>query len=316
MEYYPKDFQEFLNFFKTEEDCWNYLFAMRWTNGFYCPKCKGDKYYLNNRKAAECKTCGHQISVTAGTIFHGTRKPLLLWFHVMWWVAAQKTGVSASNFKDFMGFGSYETAWTWLQKLRRSMLRSNREKLTGVIEVDETFIGGKESGKKDDGKNKTGRGSTEKLIVVVATECIGKQIGRVRFRVVKQATSKHLMKFIEDNIENGSDVITDGWSGYTSLSNTKNYNHIVKTIAGSNKEAHELLPHVHMVDSLLKRWINGTHQGNISPFHLEFYLDEFAFRFNRKLSTHRGKLFFRLVQQSIDTTPKPFKSLIKKKIIT
>ena len=119
MEYFPKNFQEFLDFFKTEEDCWGYLFAMRWTNGFYCPKCKGDKYYLNNRKVAECKNCGHQISVTAGTIFHGTRKPLLLWFHVMWWVAAQKTGVSASNFKDFMGFGSYETAWTWLHKLRR-----------------------------------------------------------------------------------------------------------------------------------------------------------------------------------------------------
>ena len=109
-----KDFQEFLRRFKTDDDCWEYLFSIRWSNGFVCPVCKSNKYYLNKRKLVECNLCGHQISVTAGTIFHGTRKPLLLWFHVMWWVAAQKTGVSASNFKDFMGFGSYETAWAWL----------------------------------------------------------------------------------------------------------------------------------------------------------------------------------------------------------
>lgn len=214
----------------------------------------------------------------------------------MWWIAAQKTGVSASNFKDFMSFGSYETAWAWLHKLRRAMVRPDREKLQGEIEVDETFIGGKESGEKDDGTGKTGRGSLEKILVVVATEWFGKQIGRVRFKCIESASSDNLVKFIEDNVEYGSTIITDGWRGYDPLSISKNYTHIRKPISGSGQKAHELLPHVHIVDSLLKRWINGTHQGRVSSKHLEFYLDEYAFRFNRKLSTHRGKVFYRLVQ--------------------
>ncbi len=308
---YPNNFQEFLKRFKTDDDCWDYLFKIRWAEGFYCPKCKCSKYYMNNRYLAECKECGHQTSITAGTIFHGTRKPLLLWFHVIWWVAAQKTGVSASNFKDFMGFGSYETAWTWLHKLRRSMVRCNREKLTGDIEVDETFIGGKESGEKENGKEKRGRGAVSKILVVVATECNGKQIGRVRFGIIKSATSKNLMKFVEDNIEHKSTIITDGWKGYLPLSKSEKFKHITKTIQGSGQNANKLLPHVHMVDSLLKRWINGTHQGNISIKHLEYYLDEFAFRFNRKLSTHRGKIFYRLIYQSVNSKPHPLKDLVK-----
>ena len=308
-ENYPKHFQEFLTMFQTDDDCWDYLFNMRWTNGFHCPKCDCSKYFLNNRKLVVCNDFRYQISVAAGTIFHGTRKPHLLWFHVMWWVAAQKTGVSASNFKDFMGFGSYETAWAWLHKLRSAMVRSGREKLTGNVEVDETFIGGKESGAKEDGKGKTGRGSIEKTIVVVATECHGKQIGRVRFECIESATSENLMNFIENNIEHGSTVITDGWSGYASLSDSENYNHVKKSISGSGLEAHELLPHVHMIDSLLKRWMIGTHQGRISSKHLGFYLDEFAFRFNRKLSNHRGQLFYRLVQQALDSSPNPLKTI-------
>ncbi|OFX24955.1 MAG: hypothetical protein A2033_17095 [Bacteroidetes bacterium GWA2_31_9] len=305
IENYPKDFQEFLSMFRTDDDCWNYLFAMRWTNGFSCPKCNCAKHYLNNRKVAECTDCGHQISVTAGTIFHGTRKPLLLWFHVMWWVTAQKTGVSASNFKDFMGFGSYETAWAWLHKLRRVMVRPDRGKLKGEVEVDETYIGGREIG-----KGKQGRGAETKTLVVVATECIGKQIGRVRFRCISDASGENLLPFIEDNIESGSTVITDGWRGYNQLSLSKNYNHKQKNITESGKEAHELLPHVHMVDSLLKRWLNGTHQGSVSPKHLPYYLDEYAFRFNRKLSTFRGKLFYRLVQQAVVTSPIPLNDII------
>lgn len=310
IEDYPKNFQEFLSRFKTDDDCWDYLFSIRWPDGFVCPKCDCKKFYINNRKVVECSLCGNQLSITSGTIFHGTRKPLLLWFHVMWWVAAQKTGVSASNFKDFMGFGSYETAWAWLHKLRRAMVRPGREKLSGEVEVDETFIGGKESGRKDDGTGKTGRGSIEKTLIVVATECIGKQIGRVRFRCIKSASAYNLTKFIEESIDYGSTVITDGWRGYNSLSKSENYIHKRKTISASGQMAHELLPHVHMVDSLLKRWIYGTHQGKVSSKHLEFYLDEYAFRFNRKLSTHRGKVFYRLVQQAVNTSPVPLKSII------
>lgn len=297
-EKYPKDFQEFLTTFRTEEDCWNYLFEVRWSNGYICPQCGSAKYWKTERELIHCRECEHQVSITSGTIFHGTRKPLLLWFHIMWWVVAQKTGASASNLKDFMGFGSYETAWAWLHKLRRAMIRSEREKLIGDVEVDETYIGGREIG-----NGKQGRGADTKSLVVVATECIGKQIGRVRFKIISEASSQELIPFINENIEKGSTIITDGWTGYKPLHSSKRFKHEVKTISGSGFEAHELLPHVHMVDSLVKRWINGTHQGNISPKHLSYYLDEFAFRFNRKMSTYRGKLFYRLVQQAVSTTP-------------
>jgi len=306
-ERYPKDFQEFLAQFKSEEDCWNYIFEMRWPNGFICPKCNGsEKTWMTEQKLIHCSSCGHQASITGGTIFHGTRKPLLLWFHIMWWVVAQKTGASANNLMDFMGFGSYETAWSWLHKLRRAMVRRERDRLSGEVEVDETYIGGREIG-----TGKQGRGAETKTLVVVATECVGKQIGRVRFKCIPEASGECLSQFIEENIEIGSTIITDGWTGYSSLNKSDKYKHEIKVISGSGKEAHELLPHVHMVDSLVKRWINGTHQGNVSPKHLSYYLDEFAFRFNRKLSTYRGKLFYRLIQQAVDTTPQLFQDIIK-----
>ena len=298
---YPKHFQEFLEQFKDEESCRKYLFDLRWSNGFICPKCQSNtKYWLTAQNLIHCGICEHQTSLTAGTIFHGTRKPLLLWFHIMWWVVAQKTGVSASNMMDFMGFGSYKTVWSWLQKIRRAMVRSGRDKLSGIVEVDETFIGGVESG-----SGKQGRGAETKTLVVVATECIGKQIGRVRFRCIEGATAENLIPFIQDNVSQGSTIITDGWKGYKTLPLKKDgqdggYIHEIKTISGSGSQAHELLPHVHMVDSLIKRWLLGTHQGKVSPKYLPYYLDEFAFRFNRKVSTYRGKLFYRLIQQAID----------------
>lgn len=306
-ERYPKDFQEFFTQFKSDKDCWDYLFEIRWANGFVCPKCGvTSKYWITEHLLIHCSICGHQASITGGTIFHGTRKPLLLWFHVMWWVVAQKTGTSANNLMDFMGFGSYETAWSWLQKLRRAMVRPNRDFLSGIVEVDETYIGGREVG-----GEKRGRGAETKILVVVATECIGKQIGRVRFKCIAEASGEELSKFIEETIKEGSEIITDGWRGYNFLNNSTKFKHQVKVISGSGSEAHELLPHVHLVDSLVKRWINGTHQGSISPKYLSFYLDEFAFRFNRKLSTYRGKLFYRLIQQAVDTKPQPIKKMTK-----
>jgi hypothetical protein len=169
-----------------------------------------------------------------------------------------------------MGFGSYKTAWTWLHKLRRAMVRPHRELLLGTIEIDETYIGGIESG-----EGTQGRGAETKSLVVVATECLGKQIGRVRFRIISEASSDELKPFIYETIEHGSKIITDGWIGYNFLSKSKTYTHEVKTISGSGKQAHELLPHVHLVDSLVKRWVDGTHQGSISPKYLSYYLDEF-----------------------------------------
>src|SRR5665648_28371 len=239
VEHYPKDFQEFLNQFKSEEDCWNYIFELRWPNGYTCPRCYSNKYWLTEKRLIHCSSCENQTSITGGTIFQGTRKPLLLWFHIIWWVVAQKTGASASNLKDFMGFGSYETAWVWLHKLRRAMVRPDRDKLVGSVEVDETYIGGKEIG-----KGKQGRGAETKTLVVVAAECKGKQIGRVRFSCISDASGENLLRFIEDNIEPGSTIITDGWRGYSSLSQSKKYKHESKIISGSGQEAHELMEHI------------------------------------------------------------------------
>jgi len=312
MEAYPTNFQEFLSRFKTDDDCWNYLFALRWPDGFCCPKCNSPKYYLNNRKIAECNNCGHQVSVTAGTIFHGTRKPLLLWFHVMWWVAEQQKGVSASNFKEYMGFGSYETAWAWLHKLRRTMVCTSNEKLSGVIEVDEISVGCKQFDENMDGKEKISKGKFEKPRVVVATECLGTEIGRVRFKCIESETGDSLLQFIEDNIEYGSTIVTKSGSATNSLSGSDNYIYSEQLNDVCKSGSNELLPHLKIVDSCLKRWINSTHQGNISTKHLGFYLDEFAFRFDKKLSSQGGKLFYKLVKQAVTSNPQPLKDLVKK----
>jgi len=308
-EKYPKNFQEILSQFPDEKACWQYLIDIRWSEGYICSSCQSDKYWLTSKHKIHCSTCEKEFSITSGTIFQDTKKPLLLWFHIMWWVVAQKTGVSATNMTDFMGFGSDETAWHWLHKLRRAMIRQGREKMSGIVEVDEAYIGGKEIG-----TGKQGRGAEEKSLVVIATECIGRKTGRVRFKIISESSTENLLPFVEDNIEQGSEVITDGWSGYSFLSKSSDYKHNEKVISGSGKQAHELLPHIHLVISLLKRWINGTHQGKMSPKHLEYYLDEFAFRFNRKMSTYRGKLFYRLMQQAVTTPPVTNKSLINRQL--
>ena len=302
-EIYPKDHQEFLDWFRREEDCWDYLYKIRWPKGFICPICNHTKGWRKRRNLIECSSCHHETSITSGTIFHGSRKPLILWFNVIWQFVSQKTGSSAMNLKDSMGFGSYQTTWCWLHKLRRAMVRSGRDRLHGEVEVDETVIGGVRSGKR-------GRGADGKTLVVVATECLGKKCGRVRFQCIPDASAMHLLPFISNFIVPGSKIITDGWGGYNDVEKS-GYTHETRVIKGSGQQAHDLLPHVHLVDSLIKRWINGTHQGNIDPYHLPFYLDEFAFRFNRRLSSHRGKLFFRLIQQALTTSPRPYKEIVK-----
>jgi len=302
-ELYPKNHPEFVKLFCNEEDCWEYLYKIRWPEGFVCPICNHGKGWRKRRNLIECSSCHHEASITSGTIFHGSRKPLLLWFNVIWQFVSQKTGASATNLKDSMGFGSYQTTWCWLHKLRRAMVRPGRDKLCGEVEVDETVIGGVRPGKR-------GRGAYGKTLVVVATECLGKKCGRVRFQCIPEASELYLLPFISNFIEPGSKIITDGWLGYNGVGKL-GYEHEVRVIKGSGQQAHDLLPHVHLVDSLVKRWINGTHQGNIDPYHLPFYLDEFAFRFNRRLSSHRGKLFFRLIQQALATSPHPYKEIIK-----
>ena len=290
-EYFPEKYEDFLEWFGTEEDCASYIAKIKWPNGYKCPKCSSDKAWATAKGLMHCTECDHQASITAGTVFQGTRKSLRLWFHVMWWVVSQKTGCSALTLKNVMDFDSYETAWTWLQKLRRVMVRPGRELLTGNVEVDETLLGAEEEGK-------PGRGAEKKVLIVVAVELQENRIGRVRFRCIDNSSAEQLLPFIEDYIEKGTTVITDGWSGYNQVA-AKGYNHTIHKLSSSGQTAGELLPNVHIIISLVKRWLLGTHQGAASEKHLQFYLDEYSFRFNRRLSTHRGKLFYRLMQLSV-----------------
>ncbi|WP_407929093.1 IS1595 family transposase [Desulfomarina profundi] len=294
---YPEDFEQFIVRFATEQDCYDYISKIRWANGFTCPRCCSSNYWrkTNKRPLMVCASCGLQTSITAGTIFQGTRKPLRLWFHVMWWMMSQKTGASAKNLQHTMGFKRYETAWTWLHKLRHAMIRPGRDRLIGAVEVDETFIGGAENDTK-------GRETETKTLVAIGVELEEKKLGRIRFKVIPDASADSLIPFIKENITPGSCVITDGWLGYAPL-RKENYQHVVHNISQSDESASTLLPHVHLVVSLIKRWLMGTHQGAVSQKHLSEYLDEYAFRFNRRLSTHRGKLFYRLMQQAVSTEP-------------
>ena len=302
---YPKTFEEFLNWFQSEADCRDYLEWIRWPDGFACPRCGGKESWRTNRGLLKCGTCGRQTSATVGTVFEDTRKPLLLWFHVMWLMMAQKTGLSARNLCDTYGFGSYQTAWAWLQKLRSVMIRSGREKLGGRVEVDETYVGGQKSGAR-------GRGAAGKTLVLVAVEGDASKLGRVRFRCVTTADADTIEPFVRDYVEPGTLVVTDGLPAYNGL-RAAGFDHRPHVIATGGETARQELDHVHLVVSLLKRWLGGTHQGAVTPAHLQAYLDEFAFRFNRRLSTYRGKLFHRLIQQTVTLRPKSVKAFYTSK---
>jgi len=295
---------EFEEKFGTEKSCRDYLFNLKYKDGFECFKCGGKEYWIVNDKLYTCKECRQQNYLTANTIFQDTHKPLSMWFRAMWWVTSQKNGTSALGLQRVLGIGSYKTAWTWLHKLRVAMVRPGRDKLKGIVEVDETYIGGIES------ENKRGRGTGNKTLVAVAVEIDGKKLGRVRFGVIPDASSESLKEFLLKSVETGSTVVTDGWRGYSGLKEI-GYNHQISDKSPLVEE--KLLPHVHLVISLLKRWILGTLQGSVSDQHMAYYLDEYTFRFNRRTSASRGKLFYRLVEQAADITPTVYKSIAERK---
>ncbi len=299
---YPKNFEEFLDWFSTEEDCAAYLEWIRWPSGFVCPKCAGTTAWHTNRGLWHCQICQRQSSVTVGTVFEDTRKPLRLWFHVMWLMMAQKTGLSAKNLCSTYGFGSYQTAWGWLHKLRSVMICTGRDPLTGRVEVDEAYVGGQKEGVR-------GRGAAGKTLVLVAVEGdVKKKLGRVRFRCVSAINRKTVELFVKDYVETGTVVITDGLQVYNKLG-AAGFDHRAHVVSTGGDTARKQLEHVHLIISLLKRWLGGTHQGAVTSSHLQVYLDEFSFRFNRRLSNHRGKLFYRLMQQAVTARPPTVKSM-------
>ena len=292
---------EFEGMFKTEQDCIDYITSIRWAHGFECPVCGSIRYWKKNKGRFECRDCHTETTVTNGTIFHKSTKPLLIWFRAIWWMVAQKNGVSAKGLQKILGFGSYQTAWTWLHKFRRLMVLSGRSKLQGTVEVDEVFVGGKKSGKR-------GRGAEGKSLVAVAVELNGRKTGRVRLSKIPDASSESLNEFIKNNIEKSSKVITDGWIGYNDLSQIGYAHEIQKSLVKDGDE--EILPNVHRIASLLKRWLLGTHQSYLNKNKLEYYLDEYVFRYNRRTSTSRGLLFLRLIEQAVITDPVSYKEII------
>jgi transposase-like protein len=299
VEDYPNNLIEFEKRFNSEEECYCYLFQIRWPNGVVCPHCKGEgKTWTTKRGLYNCPECGYQISVTSGTIFHGTRKPLVLWFHAMWHITSQKYGANALGLMRVLGLGSYHTAWEWLHKLRRAMVRPGRDMLSGVVEVDETYVGGEKTGTR-------GRGAEGKSLVMVAVELDSehkKKIGRIRLSRVLDASSISINKFLEENIEKGSVIDTDGWNGYNQVNLIGYIRNIVRD---SESLGSDPLNHCHLIISLFKRWLLGTYQGAVKPDHVDFYLDEYTFRFNRRKSRSRGKLFYRLIQQAVAVEPVP-----------
>ena len=297
---YPRTLLELERRFSVDNACAKYLAVLRWPSGWCCPRCAGRDVWMVRRDRWRCGLCRYEMSVSAGTIFQDTHLPLTIWFRAMWHVTSQKNGVSALGLQRVLGLGSYKTAWAMLHKLRRAMVRPGRDRLDGVVEVDETYWGGEESGV-------IGRWTKDKALIAVAAQEDGAGIGRIRLRHIPDFTKASLHEFIAEAVEPGSTVRTDGLAAYLGLDG---YVHD-RQIQRHQAEGEHLLPRVHRVVSLLKRWLLGTHQGSVGHDHLGYYLDEFTFRFNRRKSASRGKLFYRLAQQAVQVDPAPFASLIK-----
>lgn len=291
---FPKNQTEFDRRFCDESACIEYLYQLRWPEGFICSRCGHTEYWKSGRGLYICQVCEHNQSVTAGTIFHSTKKPLTDWFKALWWFATRKSGVNAINLQDLLGLGSYTTAWKWLQKLRSCTIRTSREKLSGNIEADEFYLGGEHSGKR-------GRGAEHKCAVAIAVERKGHKLGRLRMQVIQRCGSDDLIPFATANIASGSTVTTDGWKGYSGLGKC-GFDH-KKVLQSKTDDKNSVLPGVHLVVSLVKRLILGTFQGRFEGKYLQRYLDEYVFRFNRRTTKSVGKRFWRIIQQAVTSPP-------------
>jgi len=290
---FPKNEIEFDRRFRQEQDCLDYLFSQRWPDGFVCPECGHPHYWKSARDLYRCRHCQKQVSVTTGTIFHGAKKSLILWFKALWWFSARTSGVNAIALQQLLGLGSYRTAWHWLQRLRTCTVFPDRQPLTGKVESDEFYLGGERSGKR-------GRGADHKCKVAVAVERQGKRLGRLRLSVIDDCSSAQLLPFVKAHVLSGSLVVTDGWKGYNGLERDFIHHRVLSSQA---EEKESVLPGVHLVVSLVKRVILGTYQGRFNPEYLQRYLDEYVFRFNRRTCAAPGKRFWRIMQQAVSLPP-------------
>lgn len=328
----PRSLLDFVRMFSTDEACTEYLFRVRYPNGFVCPKCSSKKGWpIALRSIVECNN-GHQVSLKSGTVMHRSRQDLTTWFFAAYLMSTLTPGISALQFQKQLGIKRYETAFNMLHKLRSALVAPDREKLKSEVEVDECYIGGPEKGR-------TGRSKGEKSLVVVAVEIVrwvdtsGRKpgrhttqydlegppehqersqadgdpvsrwrAGRVRMAVVPDASSDTLQPWIESIIAKGTKIHTDGWNGYNGLESC-GYCHILTLQSHDGHKTGKWLPLVHLLVSNLKRWLTGTHKGAVRSKHLQAYLNEYTFRFNRRF--WRGPAFLRALGLAVNVNNWP-----------
>lgn len=300
---YPGSYAQVRAWFDEDWKCLDYLDWLRWPQGFVCPHCSSVVGWRLVDSRWKCGGCDRKVSATAGTIFDKTRTPLTVWFAVAWRMVGDKVGVSATQVQREMELGSYQTAWALLHRYRSVMVRPGRDRLRGDVEVDESFLGGPEPGV-------PGRGALGKVLFAGAVEFDEHHFGRARLGVIADASAASLSTFLEANVEPGSRVVTDGWQSYPAATRGA-YEHTGTSVAASGLQAHEVLPAVHRVFSLVKRWLMGTLQGSVSPEHVQAYFDEWVFRFNRRTSRSRGLLFHTLLRHAVEGQPVTYRSLRK-----
>lgn len=293
---FPKSLPDFQRLFPDDAACARYLEGAKWPKGFVCPHCKekGEPFRMATRTSVlTCRKCRRQTSLAVGTVMARTHSPLTTWFWGAYLVSTVTPGISALQFQRQLGLNRYETAFQILHKLRAGMVRQDRDRIGGNlsrrdhIEIDETWIGGATRGE--------GRGVHDQTLVVAAVEVRtrppkkgdkptrrgGRYAGRLRLEIAPNRSAKSLCAFVEQAVEPGAMVITDAWKGYGPLQDM-GYEHLPVAQSDDPAVAEEYLPIVHLVFSNLKAWIVGTHHGAISPKHLQTYLNEFTFRFNRR----------------------------------
>ena len=298
---------EFQAWFSSDADCLDYLAWLRWRDGFVCPTCGHERGWRLGDGRFKCSVCNMRSSVTAGTIFDRTRTPLTVWFTACWLFATSKDGVSALSLKRVLEIGSYQTAWAMLHRLRSVLVRPGRDLLSGTVQVDETYIGGAEPGLAG------GRAKGKKILTGIAVEVHEPRgLGRCRISSLADASAASLHGFVMDHVEPSSTIVTDGWPAYQGLAHL-GYEHDRRSQGAARArgdDPHKMLPTVHRVASLAKRWLLGTHQGSVDDAHLISYLNEFVFRFNHRRSRSRGMVFYRVLELAVTHDPVRYKDLI------
>ena len=281
---YPANLMEFIDWFPSDAECLQYLEAVRWPNGFGCPRCGAKQFWPVGEKALkECARCHHQTSVTAGTIFDRTRKSLRMWFFAMWLITGEKNGINARWLQRELGFSRYETAWTWLHKLRRAMVRPGLDRLSGTVEVGQITVGG-------DADGDPGRELEKSCTVLAAVEVKPQGTGHIRLQRVSCVSGDNFGAFLRGSVDPEATIRTSLWNGGKNVADQS---------GAGDSWGGEPSACVRRVGAHLERWLERKHHGPMSDKHVDYYLDEFTFRFNCGESCARGELFLRLVQQAV-----------------